>query len=399
MPNQKNAIQIRMYRVGFGDCFLISIGGARKQHILVDFGVHRNGKIGTLERVMDQIERDTEKRLALLVVSHAHEDHISGFGEFAERFAQFQIGQVWLPWTENLDDDDANALRKKQLALCEALQMHLAAKSPEAYTNYADAVAAVDALRGDAPVMTALRRGFGVTDEVYYLAGGEPARRLDEIPGLSVEVLAPPKDPDFLGRMDPPAGQRFLTSGDSSVGLLRPFEEQWVGDHGPLGDEEEENLQEFAEAPADLLAFALDNVMNNTSLVLLFRYHGKCLLFPGDAQWGNWQSWITKDNAKDTLGEVDFLKVSHHGSFNATPKDVVSWLPKKKFAVMVPTQVKPFRTIPRMPLLRSLEAQSGRATVRSDSIDVPHACRGPRLARLPRGFKRGALWFDYTITI
>jgi hypothetical protein len=399
MPDKKNEIQIRMYRVGFGDCFLISIGASEKRHILVDFGAHQKGKIGTLDRVMDQIERDTGKRLALVVVSHAHADHVSGFGDFADRFAQFQIGEVWLPWTENLEDKDAKALRKKQLALCEALHTHFVASNPKASPNYAAAVAAVNNLRDDAPAMTALRRGFGVTDQVHYLTGGEPPRHITEIPGLSVEVLAPPRNPDFLGRMDPPAGQRFLTTRGSLVGKLAVFERQWVGDTGPLRARQESSLHELADPPADLLAFTLDSIVNNTSLVLLFHYHAKTLLFPGDAQWGNWQSWITKDSAKDILADVDFLKVAHHGSHNATPKDVVSWLPKEKFAVMVPTQDEPFDTIPRMPLLQSLSTQSGRALVRSDSIEVQGAPRGPKLTRLPKGFKRGELWFDYTIKV
>jgi len=53
------------------------------------------------------------------------------------------------------------------------------------------------------------------------------------------------------------------------------------------------------------------------------------------------------------LNEVDFLKVAHHGSENATPVNVVHALKDSGLAVMVPTQVKPFPTIPRMPLLRN----------------------------------------------
>jgi len=399
MPEKKNEIRIRMYRVGFGDCFLLSLGAAEKQHILVDFGVHQSGKIGTLDRVMSQIEQDTGKRLALIVASHAHADHVSGFADYADRFTQFDIGEVWLPWTENLEDDDAKALRKQQLALCEALQMHLAVSGPKAYANYAAAMATLMNLSDDAPAMVALREGFGDRDRVKYLTAGEPPRRLAGIPGLSIDVLAPSRESKFLGRMTPPAEQRFLTARGSSTTMPDLFERQWVSETGLLGARQKSALHELAAVPADLLAFTLDNVMNNTSLVLLFHYHQKTLLFPGDAQWGNWQSWITQDDAKDILAEVDFLKVAHHGSHNATPRDVVSWLPKNKFAVMVPTQEEPFDSIPRMPLLRSLETQSGRALVRSDSIVVPKAPKGPKLAKLPKGFKRGELWFDCTIKV
>jgi len=68
----------------------------------------------------------------------------------------------------------------------------------------------------------------------------------------------------------------------------------------------------------------LDDQMNNTSLILLFEVGGKKLLFPGDAQIENW-SWALEDapDAKQTralLAGVDFYKVGHHGSRNATPK-------------------------------------------------------------------------------
>src|SRR6266481_5199584 len=45
-PNQDGSsaeINIRMYRVGFGDCFLLTLAG--QYHILVDCGVHSKGNI------------------------------------------------------------------------------------------------------------------------------------------------------------------------------------------------------------------------------------------------------------------------------------------------------------------------------------------------------------------
>src|SRR6266849_8018968 len=130
--------------------------------------------------------------------------------------------------------------------------------------------------------------------------------------------------------------------------------------------------------PAERLALALDSVRNNASLVIVFRFQGRTLLFPGDAQWGNWQSWIGTDAAKQLLSEVDFLKVAHHGSENATPVDVVNALKRAGLAEMVPTQVNPFPTIPRMPLLTALEKRcAGHVAIRSDWIDVEDAPEGP----------------------
>src|SRR5258707_7617776 len=115
-----------MYRTGFGDCFLLSFGPTQLQHVLVDFGAHMHGEIGTMDAVMDNIEETTGKKLALVVASHAHRDHISGFGKFADRFARFEIGEVWMPWTDNSKDEEAQALASKHLRLYDALERHLA---------------------------------------------------------------------------------------------------------------------------------------------------------------------------------------------------------------------------------------------------------------------------------
>ena len=81
------------------------------------------------------------------------------------------------------------------------------------------------------------------------------------------------------------------------------------------------------------LALALQSYTNNTSLVLALELgdvgKGDVLLFAGDAQVGNWESWQTwrweKDGNKvtgpDLLKRTIFYKVGHHGSHNATLKE------------------------------------------------------------------------------
>ena len=74
--------------------------------------------------------------------------------------------------------------------------------------------------------------------------------------------------------------------------------------------------------------------INNSSVVLLLEWRGRRLLFPGDAQWdaeenparqrGSWQVMRQHDAAPPLhLNQrIDFLKVGHHGSHNATPYDI-----------------------------------------------------------------------------
>jgi hypothetical protein len=83
------------------------------------------------------------------------------------------------------------------------------------------------------------------------------------------------------------------------------------------------------------MALKLDSYTNNTSLVLAIELieSGKVLLFVGDAQSGNWQSWHDytweivdktgskqKVNVEDLLKRTVLYKVGHHGSHNATLK-------------------------------------------------------------------------------
>ncbi len=408
------SIRIRMYRPGFGDCFLISFGPARSaSHVLVDFGAHQKGDIGTMALIMDDIERLTGKRLQLIIATHQHRDHISGFGEFAERFSAFTIQEVWMPWTDDPDDPDALALQKKHLALYDQLAMHLQAAlaAAEDQAKYAEALAVLDNLRGNGPARVALQHGFGTGAKVQYLKGGTFHLAVQGLAGLLVDILSPPKDQAALARMNPPVDQHFLTAPGLPNNHLRPFPKSEIADGSAelsamflqgqpqLTPAELDALRLATETPAERLAFALDNVRNNTSLVTLFRYKGKTLLFPGDAQWGNWQSWIGTDRARQLLGELDFLKVSHHGSENATPVDVEKALRASGLAAMVPTQVTPFPTIPRQPLLAALERHcAGHVAVRSDWIEVAHAPPGPTpRPKLPKGFRAGQLWIDYSL--
>lgn len=85
---------------------------------------------------------------------------------------------------------------------------------------------------------------------------------------------------------------------------------------------------------AGTLALKLDSDTNNTSLVLAFELPGeRVLLFPGDAQVGNWESWgdqlypatpvegERQLTIEDILKRVVFYKVGHHASHNATARE------------------------------------------------------------------------------
>lgn len=396
----KGQIRIRMYRVGFGDCFLITLPGPH--HILVDCGVHARGDIGTISKAVDNIALVTEQKVDLIIATHAHQDHISGFGTFASKFSTLQVKEVWMPWTENPDDPTASKLKKKQVALVEDLAQHFAAQGG---AQYEAARAALLNLASNQAAFDLLRAGLHGARLQYYEAGQELKDPAVGINGLAVKVLGPPRDQEFLAQMDPPAGQRYLRLANGKVEevhALRPFHShRQVGpeDPGPrLTQKEIRILKEMAASPMEGLAFALDQAINNTSLVTLFQYGGQNLLFPGDAQYGNWKNWLDKDGSDQVLSQVNFYKVAHHGSINATPKNALEKMTTGKFAAMLSTQSTPWPSIPEAKLLDALERKANRRVVRSDSLPVSGA---PNVAmvKLPQGFDKGDLWYDYLIPL
>ena len=110
--------KVRMYRQGLGDCFLISLprndGGSRPFYVMIDCGV----VLGTpdpgtiMKQVMDNIVEVTGGQIDILVATHEHWDHLSGFVQAAESFDKLKVGQVWLAWTEDETDELTQKIRK-----------------------------------------------------------------------------------------------------------------------------------------------------------------------------------------------------------------------------------------------------------------------------------------------
>lgn len=401
------ALRVRMYRVGFGDCFLLSVPApGRTRHLLIDCGVHARGNVGTLPQVVANIRKETQDQIDVVVVTHAHQDHISGFGSQAEDFRKVRVGEVWLPWTEDPRDPNARELRAKQLQLALQLRAHLAAtrKMTRAFEDILENFVGFN-LASNADSLRVIRSGFKGSPRIRYLEAGDALSQVADLSGLDVEVLGPPRDHDFLRKMNPPSGQRWLGANGAGQPFERPVTPfathqrtrsamKRVEGACVLDRHEERALTKATEADGTL-ALTLDSIMNNTSLVLLFKAFGATLLFPGDAQWGNWAAWLAKQGSDSILGDICFYKVGHHGSHNATPKTTVAKMAHPELAAMISTQSHPFPTIPEPKLVRALGQQSSKRIARSDWITVKGATGAKAPKSLGKPFKRGELWIDY----
>jgi hypothetical protein len=401
-----------MYRVGFGDCFLLSLpvkGGMA--HILIDCGVHSQGDLRMIPEIVDNIGTECGKHLSLIIATHAHQDHISGFAKCEDTFKTFRVDEVWLPWTEDPHNSQAQKLKQKNIALAEMLRLHMQAFNIKVdETPAGEALAAVMNAAANPAALALLKSGV-TGGTVRYLKAGLNFQDVGGIKGLTAQILGPPSDEAFLARMDPPKGDRFFKLGAGgkpiSVNAVVPFDKNWIVPTESIpsllsiSTAEKKMLKDMLDNTTDL-AFALDQALNNTSVVALLGYRGKNLLFPGDAQYGNWQSWMTKPEAETILQHIDFFKVAHHGSHNATPKSALDRM-HEGFAAMISTQNKPWPSIPFVKMLKELE-QKASGVVRSDSIKVAGAPKntpkGPKLVlKSGSNFCVGDFWCDYTIVV
>lgn len=130
-----NSIKVRMYRHGFGDCFLLSFhqDEMRLFTMLIDCGIKHNTKLDDvpIEDIIDDLratltpDAGGQPRVDVLVATHEHWDHISFFHptRSPDFFGDFEIGQIWLAWTENPDDDEAVEINSRLRQGAAALQI------------------------------------------------------------------------------------------------------------------------------------------------------------------------------------------------------------------------------------------------------------------------------------
>jgi glyoxylase-like metal-dependent hydrolase (beta-lactamase superfamily II) len=364
---------VRMYKGLLGDCFLLRLtADGQVSNILIDCGILQgiSGDKALMQKVMADVIATTGGRLDLVVVTHEHHDHVSGFGHAADQFFsdQVKIANLWMAWTEKADDPQAQALNARFNRARQAVA--LAVERAAALDGQVSPVAGLDNFLGAAP-------GPGrLTDRVVMekikektLQDGGTIRFLEPgtvLPapggaGFTAHVLGPPRNEARLFQDLPSAGigkETYLESRfDAAEQLLSAAEGAWMDGEPELPFAPRHGIPEadvqagsglaggwlkaaYYDAPAwrrvdgdwlgvaGPLALKLDSDTNNTSLVLAFAAPGgQVLLFAADAQVGNWLSWHDQTygpdgiKAADLLARTVFYKVGHHCSHNATLED------------------------------------------------------------------------------
>ncbi|MFL6861537.1 MAG: hypothetical protein ACJ8DZ_00885 [Allosphingosinicella sp.] len=297
--------RIRMYRVGFGDFFLLSVptgAGGAMAHVLVDCGVHAHD-LGVMPAAVRQLKADTGGALALVIMTHRHADHISGFGSASDLFKTFTVERVWMSWFEDPKDDKALNIQAGLRATATHLQAALAMRAGPGDAQYAHMAGNVLGIgKGGNAAALAMLHAFTTPDGQptpvdYYTAGDAPvlpASLADA--GLEAQILGPPRDLNLVAQMDNAAHQYLASDEGEGGGPARIFSDvyrradfPWQAKSEPLFPAETVKANIEAAQPDALAAAAnkADNALNNQSLVVLFTFADKTMLFSGDAQWGN----------------------------------------------------------------------------------------------------------------
>jgi beta-lactamase superfamily II metal-dependent hydrolase len=357
------SVSIRMYNVGFGDCFLLTFHyPQQKRHMLIDFGstaAPEGQPKDYMQRVAADIKAQCGSKLDIVVVTHRHRDHISGFATdgngTGKTIAGLKPDFIVQPWTEDPDakpdaltatvnvgakgGPSAKQMKAHYLGSLEAMHRVAAGVATWARQNAAVTDSATadqlsflgeDNLKNLSAVKNLMAMGRAGTP--YYVNAGMQLNGL--LPGVKITVLGPPdlkqSDKIRVERVKDPAEfwqfRNFWAAQHAAVATAvssRPrklFSRRVSTTRRPNVRWFIREARKIQASQMLALVRELDDVMNNTSVILLLEIGTKKLLFPGDAQIENWAFALQNPAWMALLRDVDLYKVGHHGSLNATPK-------------------------------------------------------------------------------
>ncbi len=395
-----------MYRQGLGDCFLLTFkrDGEADFNMMIDCGLFLgtpNGK-EIMTMVAENIQAETSSRLNVVLMTHEHWDHISGFSLAKEVFddADFKFDEVWVGWTENEADpkftDVRERFRKKKRGLRAALhEMKSKTSQPLKQTINSlvneffgeDEEAGLLGMSGANTWKYVLEKSL--VQPPRYCAPGQ-IQSLQGVDGVRVYILGPPEDFELLDDEESPEAETYrkhlrmaladsffaaatsMDDADFDTNTYLPFDDKYKVAYDEAEDDllfggfyrdsygfAEESRESWRRIDEDWLSIAgdlalnIDGITNNTCLAIAIELveSKKVMIFPGDAQFGNWISWQKlkwevlepngerkEVNATDLLKRTVLYKVGHHGSHNATlRKSGLELMESPELVAMIPT--------------------------------------------------------------
>jgi len=332
-----DTLRVRVYNVRFGDGILISVpdrglgGTTTLRHILIDVGNSWNKAGGTndvykpvLENILTELDG---KGLDLYVMTHEHMDHVEGLlyadlnvydGKLKEKLG---VKHSWLTASSAPDYYDthpkARELHLQMEQTYQTIASYLMA-SPEVLPKGMQTLLDINNLAGTDECVKFLRK---LTPEecTHYIHRGMDLTGLHDFQETKFEIWAPEEDTSVYYAHPLPMALNFLPAAPAQGATESPKAEiiTPVPPSGVDASAFYQLVEQRKNGAIDNL-MAIDKAENNTSVVFTLEWRGWRLLFAADAELRSWQ--IMQGLEERVLKPVDFLKVGHHGSNNATPQ-------------------------------------------------------------------------------
>jgi hypothetical protein len=348
MAKKPTRVQIRMYRLGTGDClaFRFYAGEETTFRMLVDAGSW-SGSAQELNPPISHMLEFLENKVDVLVVTHEHKDHVHAFHACREQFINnLEVEEVWMAWTEDEQSRKVKEWKRKYGQQKKALG--LAARKLTEITNSPAYRNEFEGCKNGMKALDARQRFSGVVSEfaqlhlsedamgvykggldgmevvkneiqykeIRYFNPGDIIENIRGLTGVKVYVLGPPKAYESVAKESGGKGESYdhnkvlEKTGAFSASILRladnegpgadasPFDESYTtnaqGAQGQLYKGEEwRKIDHDWLFSAGSFALRMNSLTNNLSLALAFEFEesGKVMLLPGDAEYGSWASW------------------------------------------------------------------------------------------------------------
>lgn len=376
--------EVRMYRMGTGDCFALKFCAGEKTvfKMLIDAGAWS----GTKEHIrpfIEDLKRYLDNKVDVLVVTHEHKDHVYAFDVCKDLFTKnFKVEEIWMAWTENdttrtvKEWKDKYGQHKKALGIA-ALKLKEAVESDDykkqfdgtkfgerslaAHRSYVEVVQAFADLHLSTDANNLYTGGLAGMEVVKkdiekvcvkYFNPGDIISDMDGAPGVKFYVLGPPTMYEEIALEAGGKGESYdhnnvlkqsgafgaavvnMQGDDIAKNSLLPFDEHFTKDSDVLNTYAKDEWRKIDYDwlySAGSFALRMNGLTNNLSLALAIEFEesGRVMLFPGDAEYGSWQSWHKIDwgqngrdgktpLVEDLLNRTVFYKVAHHLSHNGT---------------------------------------------------------------------------------
>ncbi|WP_262897486.1 MBL fold metallo-hydrolase [Algoriphagus aestuariicola] len=377
-----------MFKLGTGDCFVIKFfsGQSTSFKLMIDAGCW-SGDSDKISPYIMALKEYVQNQIDLLVITHEHKDHVHAFDVCQKLFTKdFTINEIWMGWSENDDDprvsDWKREFGEKKKALFKITkklksinedpetrsQLSFEKGGDELFSIKENFLASLSAFSNlhfdDDPVgYKGLLKGMEVVKKLGKSGGvinfrtpGEIIEKKVNLPGVRFYILGPPSVWEEVKKEKGKKGESYehnndlpINEGFSAAALaldsldksnLCPFNPKYAADNKVESYKNQDNYWRNIDNDwlnsSGMLALRINSKTNNLSLAIAIEFEesGKVLLFPGDAEFGSWESWhkinwgVKSRTCKGYLTTEELLnrtvlyKVAHHLSHNGTAKKI-----------------------------------------------------------------------------